>query len=114
MSAITTHVLDINRGQPAAGVPVLLERRAGNGDWHAVGRGDTDADGRLRTLMATGDPLLPATYRLTFDTGRYFSAQGVRTFYPEVVVVFESTTGASHHHVPVLLAPFGYSTYRGT
>lgn len=114
MSAITTHVLDTSRGLPAAGVPVLLESRAGSGDWHAVGRGETDADGRLRTLYPEGTPLAPGLYRLKFDTGRYFESQDVATFYPEVVIVFEATPGEAHYHVPLLLAPFGYTTYRGT
>ncbi|MDO8677911.1 MAG: hydroxyisourate hydrolase [Acidobacteriota bacterium] len=114
MSAITTHVLDTSRGRPAAGVSVLLERRAGHGEWHAVGRGDTDLDGRVRELIAEGEPLIPGVYRLKFDTGRYFEAQNVHAFYPEVVVVFEATPDETHYHVPLLLGPFGYTTYRGT
>ncbi len=114
MSAISTHVLDTSRGQPAAGVSVLLERRVGHGDWHAVGRGDTDADGRVRELIPDGGPLIPGVYRLTFDTGRYFDALSVHAFYPEVVVVFEATPDETHYHVPLLLGPFGYTTYRGT
>lgn len=114
MSAITTHVLDTSRGRPAAGVPVLLESRAGSGDWHAVGRGETDADGRLRTLYPEDTPLAPGLYRLKFDTGRYFESQDVATLYPQVVIVFEATPGEAHYHVPLLLAPFGYTTYRGT
>ena len=114
MSAITTHVLDTSRGRPAEGVSILLERRAGHGAWHAVGRGDTDDDGRLRDLIPDGDPLIPGIYRMKFDTGRYFEARGVQTFYPEVVVVFETTPNQAHYHVPLLLGPFGYTTYRGT
>lgn len=113
MSAITTHVLDTSRGRPAAGVPVVLEHR-GAADWQLVGRGDTDADGRLKTLHPGGQPLAPGRYRLTFDTASYFAAQGVAAFYPVVVVVFETSAGEAHYHVPLLLAPFGYSTYRGT
>jgi len=114
MSAITTHVLDTSRGKPAVGVSVLLERRAGHDDWHAVGRGDTDADGRVRELIPDGGPLIQGVYRMKFDTGRYFDALGVQAFYPEVVVVFEATPDDAHYHVPLLLSPFGYSTYRGT
>ncbi len=114
MSAITTHVLDTSRGLPAAGVSVLLERRAGHAEWRAVGRGDTDADGRLRSLIPDGHPLVAGIYRMKFDTGRYFEAQGVQAFYPEVVVVFETVPGESRYHVPLLLGPYGYTTYRGT
>jgi len=114
MSAITTHVLDTSRGCPAAGIPVLLEHRGGAGDWHAMGRGDTDDAGRLRTLHPDGTPLAPGLYRMTFHTGHYFEAQDVPTFYPEVVVVFEAVPGEDHYHLPLLLAPFGYTTYRGT
>jgi 5-hydroxyisourate hydrolase len=114
MSAITTHVLDTSRGRPAAGVSVLLERRAGHGDWDAIGRGDTDEDGRLGTLMPMGEPLVAGVYRMKFDTGRYFESQGAQAFYPEVVVVFETNPGETHYHIPLLLGPFGYTTYRGT
>lgn len=114
MSAITTHVLDTSRGCPAAGVPVVLEQRADGDRWHAVGRGETDADGRLRGLLADGTALVPGLYRLIFDTRRYFDAQGLRGFYPHVIVVFEATAGEAHYHVPLLLGPFGYTTYRGT
>jgi 5-hydroxyisourate hydrolase len=113
MNGITTHVLDTARGRPAAGVPVLLEHR-GAAEWHLVGRGDTDAEGRLKTLHPAGQPLTPGLYRLTFDTGHYFGTLGTRAFYPVVVVVFETAPGESHYHVPLLLSPFGYSTYRGS
>ena len=111
---ITTHILDTARGRPAAGVLVLLEYQADAGDWQSVSRGTTDLDGRLKTLYPEGKPLTPGVYRLTFDTGRYFESNGTTTFYPEVVVVFETTPGEKHYHVPLLLSPFGYSTYRGT
>jgi 5-hydroxyisourate hydrolase len=114
MSAITTHVLDTAIGRPAAGVPVTLERRADDGKWDHVGRGHTDTDGRLRTLYPANEGLRPGVYRLTFDTQRYFDGLDAAAFYPEVVVVFETTTGEAHYHVPLLLSPFGFSTYRGT
>ena len=115
MSAITTHVLDTARGRPAAGVPVRLEQRDGLRDeWTLVGRGETDADGRLRTLMPSDVQLGAGQYRLTFDTRTYFSGQSVPTRYPIVVIVFETTTGEAHYHVPLLLGPFGYTTYRGS
>jgi len=113
MSAITTHVLDTSRGCPAAGVPVVLEQRAVGDRWDAVGRGETDADGRVPGLLAEGAALVPGVYRLVFDTDRYFHARGLRAFYPQIVVVFEATPGEAHYHVPLLLSPFGYTTYRG-
>lgn len=109
MSAITTHVLDTSRGRPAAGVPVRLEQ-----DGRVLGQGATDADGRLRTLLPADAPLAPGVYRLVFDTGAYFRAQGTEGFYPHVAIDFEVRDGAQHHHVPLLLNPFGYSTYRGS
>lgn len=114
MSAITTHVLDTARGCPAAGVPVVLERDAGAGQWHAIGRGATDADGRLGGLMPDDAALAPGLYRLIFNTRDYFDAHGIRGFYPHVVVVFEAIAGEAHYHVPLLLGPFGYTTYRGS
>ncbi len=114
MSAITTHVLDTARGRPAAGIPVLLEQRSHKGEWEAVGRGHTDADGRLRGLYPDGTPLSAGVYRLTFLTRGYFESQGVAAFYPEVVVVFETAPGEAHYHVPLLVGPFGFTTYRGT
>lgn len=114
MSAITTHVLDTALGRPAAGVPVVLERSAGTDHWQLVGHGETDADGRLRTLMHDGAELTPGLYRLVFATQRYFDAQGTRSFYPHVIVVFEALPGERHYHVPLLLGPFGYTTYRGS
>lgn len=115
MSAITTHVLDTALGRPAKGVPVQLERRAAGGDgWDAVGDGVTDADGRLRTLLPPETALQRGTYRLSFDTGAYFRASGQTGFYPEVRIVFEVRDPGAHFHVPLLLSPFGYSTYRGS
>ncbi len=113
MSALTTHVLDTSLGRPAAGIAVTLERREA-GVFVELGRGRTDADGRCRELLPQGVSLLPSVYRLTFDSGAYFAARGVPAFYPEVSVVFEVREPAQHHHVPLLLSPFGYSTYRGS
>lgn len=109
MSAITTHVLDTARGRPAAGVSICLEHGS-----EVLGRGETDADGRLRTLLPAGAVLEAGAYRLVFDTGAWFAAQGVDAFYPEVAVDFIVQDGTQHYHVPLLLSPFGYSTYRGS
>lgn len=107
---ITTHVLDTSCGRPAAGVPVTLDRAVGD-DWAHVGEGVTDGDGRLRDLSEGELP--DGRYRLRFDTGSYFVTNGEAGFYPEVSVVF-TVAGGGHHHVPLLLSPFGYSTYRGS
>ncbi|NUP06609.1 MAG: hydroxyisourate hydrolase [Polyangiaceae bacterium] len=112
MSAITTHVLDIARGRPAAGVPIELELKK-DGAWAHVARGETDADGRLRTLLAD-KALVRGTYRITFDTGAYFRALDVEGFYPEASIVFEVRAENEHYHVPLLLSAYGYSTYRGS
>jgi len=114
MSAITTHILDTSMGRPASGVEVVLEVQRGREDWLRIGRGETDADGRLRTLMPPGAPPDPGIYRLVFHTRPYFQRSGANAFYPEVVVVFEVASGESHYHVPLLLSRFGYSTYRGS
>lgn len=114
MSAITTHILDTALGRPAAGLMVMLDRRSDDGQWETVGRGHTDNDGRLRTLYPGSDPPAPGVYRLTFDTQRYFESLDVEAFYPEVVVVFETLAGETRYHVPLLLNPFGFTTYRGT
>jgi 5-hydroxyisourate hydrolase len=114
MSEITTHVLDICRGAPAKGVPVALELETDDGDWRLLGKGTTDVDGRLRDLLPAGKPLAIGTYRLTFDTETYFRAHNVEGFYPFVLVVFSILDTDEHYHVPLLLSPYGYSTYRGS
>lgn len=113
MSAITTHILDIASGRPASGVPVVLEYEQG-GEWTEIGRGQTDEDGRLKDLLAAEFDLMAGTYRLTFDTSRYFSAHSTESFYPMVSVTFVVREAAQHYHVPLLLSPYGYSTYRGS
>jgi 5-hydroxyisourate hydrolase len=105
---VSTHVLDASAGTPAAGVHVTLEGRAADGSWEAAGHSETDADGRTRF---PGD-LAAGEYRLTFGTGAYFAARGTPSFYPEVTVTF--SVAAGHYHVPLLLSPFAYSTYRGS
>ena len=112
MSAITTHVLDLSVGRPAAGVAVTLERADAAG-WTRIAERVTDADGRVRDLLAPG-ALTAGRWRLTFATGPYFAVRGVRTFLPEAAVTFEVVDAAQHHHVPLLLSPFGFSTYRGS
>lgn len=111
MSGITSHILDTSRGRPAAGVVISLARH-GEGGFVEVARASTNADGRVGNLAATA--LLPGMYRLTFETRAYFMRLGVATFYPEVIVTFEVGNASEHYHVPLLINPFGYSTYRGS
>lgn len=104
--SLSTHVLDSSRGEPAAGVPVRLEREDGS----TVAEGVTDADGRLRDWVPAG-LWRAGAYRLVFQTGKYL---GPGAFFPEVAVVFEVADPDRHYHVPLLLSPFGYTVYRGS
>ena len=114
MSAITTHVLDISRGRPAEGVPIQLEMQEADGGWRILCAGVTDRDGRLKELLPASHVLEEGIYRLTFDTRSYFVSQHTESFYPEVKIVFAIRDASEHYHVPLLLSPFGYSTYRGS
>ncbi|CAN5350139.1 hydroxyisourate hydrolase [soil metagenome] len=110
-SHITSHVLDSTLGRPAVGVPLTLESFADD-RWMPVASALTDDDGRATSL---GPVALPAgRYRVVFDTGAYFAAQAQATLYPEVSVTFELANPAEHYHIPLLLSPFAYSTYRGS
>ena len=114
MSRITTHVLDVALGRPAGGVPISLSHQESGGAWREVGQGETDADGRLRSLLAGADTIPTGHYRLTFDVATYHARVGVDGFFPEVSISFHVRDGEQHYHVPLLLSPFGYSTYRGS
>jgi 5-hydroxyisourate hydrolase len=107
---VSTHVLDASVGRPATGVAVALSSLDAAGDWLPVGSGETDRDGRHRFGAATK----PGVYRLVFSTGWYFAARGVDAFYPEVTITFTVADADGHYHVPLLLSPFAYSTYRGS
>jgi 5-hydroxyisourate hydrolase len=124
VSAITTHVLDTARGAPAAGVPVRLERVSGENPGE-IGRASTDADGRVRDIGP--ERLGPGTYRLVFDVAGYLAGLDQpgqpdqrdqrdqrEAFFPEVAVTFTADGEAPHYHIPLLLSPFGYATYRGS
>jgi len=113
MSNISTHVLDISLGRPASGVPVALEVEELGTGWKQVGRGATDKDGRLRDLLGAGT-LVEGTYRLTFDTHTYFADRKIESRYPQVSVTFSVRDIRLYHHIPLLLSPFGYTTYRGS
>ena len=109
---ISTHVLDNTVGIPAAGVQVTLEARTEDG-WKTLGHATTDADGRVKALPG-GGVRTRGVYRLHFETGAYFTARGITAFHPAVTVEFEVADPSQHHHVPLLLTPFGYTTYRGS
>jgi 5-hydroxyisourate hydrolase len=111
VSTVTTHVLDTALGRPAPGVPVRLEHVAG-GQVSLIAEGVTDDDGRVRDFGPDG--LAPGTYRVVFGTGAYFARLGQRAFYPEAAVTFVVDDGDGHYHVPLVLSPFAYSTYRGS
>ncbi len=114
MSAITTHILDTTTGKPGAGILVILERKTHSSGWQAIGEGITDIDGRINDLIGANEAFLPGHYRLLFETGTYFLMKDVDCFFPQVVVAFVVKDAAQHSHVPLLLSPFGYSTYRGS
>lgn len=113
MSGISTHVLDTARGRPAAGIAISLEIRAGS-DWARLANAVTDESGRAANLIPTAGPFERGAYRLLFDAAAYFRAQGIETFYSEVSVTFEVRNPREHYHVPLLLSPWGYTTYRGS
>ncbi len=112
MSGITTHILDIARGRPAAGVAVSLARRSGDG-WAELATTRSDINGRVANMLPGDVKSSAGTYRLRFDTGAYFAALGISPFHPFVEIVFE-IGDAEQYHVPLLVSPFGYTTYRGS
>ncbi|QDS97104.1 hydroxyisourate hydrolase [Adhaeretor mobilis] len=112
MSPITTHVLDISLGKPAAGIVAIL-LQDDKGHETELARGTTNADGRIADLLPEGEAAA-GVYRLRFEVADYFKQQDTPSFYPHVDIAFEVTNGGGHYHVPLLLSPFGYSTYRGS
>jgi 5-hydroxyisourate hydrolase len=113
MSPITTHVLDTARGTPARGIAVVLEIRDDADRWSELARGTTGDDGRITVFDPPVDVWQPGIYRLRFATGDYYAASRTPTFYPEILVAVSIDDPAQHYHIPLLLSPFGYSTYRG-
>ena len=110
---LSTHVLDTARGRPAAGIVVKLSAQGPSG-WTELARGATDADGRIAALLpATAAAAPGTTLRLRFELDDYFTRQGTPGFYPRVDIVF-TLQDTGHHHIPLLISPFGYSTYRGS
>jgi 5-hydroxyisourate hydrolase len=114
MTHISTHVLDISSGQPARDVPVRLERRGAAGNWQQLAGGTTDTDGRCPLLLAADQALTPGIYRLAFDTEAYFADRNLDALYPSVEITFQVRDGEQHFHIPLLLGPHGYTTYRGS
>ncbi len=113
MSQITTHILDTARGCPASGVELSLYQQVDDG-WKRLSGGVTNSDGRVPGLLEDGVVLAPGTYRMHFATAEYFSNQSLEVFYPWADVVFNLGAGGEHYHIPLLLSPYGYSTYRGS
>ena len=114
MSTISTHILDTARGKPANGVAVYLEAQNHDESWTQLTHAWTDDEGRVKPFFLLEEPLPAGTYRLVFDTEAYFSALEAECFYPQVCVVFQIGEDPQHYHIPLLISPFGYSTYRGT
>ncbi len=112
MKSISTHVLDTSLGRPASGIAITIERKEGSAHV-AVGAGTTDADGRVKELVPEGK-LVRGEYRVRFDLAGYFTSRAVESFYPEATIVFTVKDENAHYHVPLLLSPYGYSTYRGS
>lgn len=112
VSQITTHVLDTSLGKPGKDICIRLMANQ-NGHWQTIAQGITNADGRIPDLLPQERNLLPANYKMVFDTGTYYAQQNIKTFYPLVEIMF-TTFDSTHYHVPLLVNPFGYSTYRGS
>jgi 5-hydroxyisourate hydrolase len=114
LSSITSHVLDTAAGRPAAGITVVVAIGIGADRWTELGRGITDDKGRIARFDPQLAPLEKGLYRLRFLTAAYYKATGVSGFYPEVDVTIEIADPAQHYHIPLLLSPYGYTTYRGS
>ncbi len=111
---VSTHVLDIAQGQPAKDVPVRLERRDASGTWRLLAAARTDQDGRCSQLWPEKEALTPGFYRLGFETATYFVARKLEGLYPLVEITFQVREGEERFHIPLLLSPNGYTTYRGS
>jgi 5-hydroxyisourate hydrolase len=112
-SSLSTHVLNTTSGKPVSGMAVLLQMHTRQG-WEDLSRAETDRQGRVSDLPAPGKTLEAGTYRLVFETGKYFQSQRTTTFFPRVEIVFGIEKTDEHYHVPLLISPYGYSTYRGS
>jgi len=109
---LSVHVLDLQSGQPTAGIEVTLEQRVGEG-WRQLASGVTNAQGRIPALYPENKPMAAADYRIVFKTGEHYARKGQASFFPRIPVEFTVNAPTQHYHIPLLLSPFGYSTYRG-
>ncbi len=114
MATISTHILDVARGAPAGGVAIALGSQNTDESWTELSHAWTDEDGRVKPFFLVTEPLPSGIYRLVFDTEAYFSGLDVESFFPQVIIVFKINDSAQHYHVPLLISPYGYSTYRGS
>jgi 5-hydroxyisourate hydrolase len=114
MSTISTHVLDTSRGRPANAVAVALELQNPDESWMQLTHAWTDEDGRVKPFFLVEDNLGPGVYRLVFDTEAYYQGLDIECFYPQVTIAFRIGDATQHYHVPLLLNPYGFSTYRGS
>ena len=114
MATISTHILDVARGAPAGQVEVTLATQNTDESWTQLSNAWTDQDGRVKPFFLVSEPLPAGTYRLVFDTDSYFTGLSVEAFFPQVTIVFKVDDAAQHYHVPLLISPYGYSTYRGS
>jgi 5-hydroxyisourate hydrolase len=114
MNRISTHILDIVLGKPAKDVSVRLEKQNPPANWRLLTSARTDQDGRCAQLLPEGEDLSAGVYRLCFDTGSYYALQNIDALHPVVEVTFQTRDGESHLHIPLLLSPHGYTTYRGS
>jgi 5-hydroxyisourate hydrolase len=112
MSQLTTHILDTTKGKPAPGVRISLYQQH-NEEWKEIGIGTTNSDGRVSDLLKKDTLLGMGIYKMRFETGEYFDKQGIQSFYPFVEIVFNINT-QEHYHIPLLISPHGYNTYRGS
>jgi 5-hydroxyisourate hydrolase len=109
---LSVHVLDLQNGQPTPGISVDLEQKTATG-WRSLASGVTDAQGRIRELFPAGQPFVAGQYRVVFHTGAHYATVKQPTFFPEIPVLFKVEDATQHYHIPLLLSPYGYSTYRG-
>ena len=114
MKRISTHILDMVSGRPARDVPVRLEKQTASGDWQLLNSAVTDQDGRCPQLLPEAEDLSAGVYRLIFDTASYYAPRKIDPLYPVVEATFQAREGESHFHIPLLLSPNGYTTYRGS
>jgi 5-hydroxyisourate hydrolase len=114
MSSITTHILDTTTGEPAAGIPITLERRTHSSGWQVIADGTSTQDGSLMDLLSVTEAFLPGHYRLIYETGPYYLLRGIECFFPQVTISFVVKDPTQSYHVALLLSPFGYSAHRGS